>query len=120
MGVRCTCTVVWLTGVSVDIQKYHMQTYVYVMVINNKRRGRLFLNIEGSSCVDLLATYRLSISGGQKRELVWTGCSTLLHNKYCVKSVIDGVLESPLRVTIYYNVLCIRVCAFYKLSMDIV
>ena len=30
-------------------------------------------------------------------------------------SVIDGVLESLLpRVTIYYNLLCIRVCAFYK------
>ena len=29
-------------------------------------------------------------------------------------SVIDGVSESSLRVTIYYNLLCIRVCAFYK------
>ena len=29
-------------------------------------------------------------------------------------SEIDGVSESSLRVTIYYNVLCIRVCAFYK------
>ena len=29
-------------------------------------------------------------------------------------SVIDYILESSLRVTIYYNLLCIRVCAFYK------
>ena len=29
-------------------------------------------------------------------------------------SVIEGVLESSLRVTLYYNLLCNRVCAFYK------
>ena len=27
-------------------------------------------------------------------------------------SVIDGVLESSLRVTLYYNLLCIRVCVY--------
>ena len=52
--------------------------------------------------------------------MVWTGCSTLSHNKYCDNSVIGGDLESSLRVAIYYNLLCIRVCAFYKSSMDIV
>ena len=52
--------------------------------------------------------------------MVWTGCSTLLHNKYCGNSVIDGVLESSLSVQIDYNLLCIRVCAFYKSSLDIV
>ena len=36
-----------------------MQTYLYVIVINNKRQGHLFQNIEGSRGVDLLATYRL-------------------------------------------------------------
>ena len=34
--------------------------------------------------------------------------------------MIDGVLESPLSVTIDYNLLCLRVCAFYKSSLDIV
>ena len=34
--------------------------------------------------------------------------------KYCGNSVIDGVLESSLSVTIDYNLLCIRVCACYK------
>ena len=29
-------------------------------------------------------------------------------------SIIYGVLESSLRVTIYYILLCIQVCAFYK------
>ena len=29
-------------------------------------------------------------------------------------SVIDGVLETSLRVTLYYNLVCIRVCGFYK------
>ena len=33
--------------------------------------------------------------------------------------MIDGVLESSLNVTIDYNLLCIRVCAFYKSSLDI-
>ena len=56
----------------------------------------------------------------QKREIVWTGCSTLSHNKFCGISVIDGVLKSSLSVTIDYNLLCIRVCAFYKSSLDIV
>ena len=41
--------------------------------------------------------------------MVWTGCSTLSHNNYCGNSVIDGVLESSLSVTIDYNLLCIRV-----------
>ena len=59
MGVRSTCTVVWLRGIIGGIQKCHMKTHLYVMVINNKRQGHLFLNMEGSSCVDLLATYRL-------------------------------------------------------------
>ena len=35
--------------------------------------------------------------------MVWTGCSTLSHNRYCGNSVIDGVLESSLCVTIDYN-----------------
>ena len=59
MGVRSTCTVVWLRGISGGIWKCHMQMYLYVTAINNKRHGHLFQNIEGSSCVDLLATYRL-------------------------------------------------------------
>ena len=29
-------------------------------------------------------------------------------------SVIDGFLEASLRATIYYNLLCIRVCAFFN------
>ena len=45
--------------------------------------------------------------------MVWTGCSTSSHNKYCGNSVIDGVLESSLSVTIDYNLLCIRVCCFF-------
>ena len=52
--------------------------------------------------------------------MVLTGCSTLSHNKLCGNSVIDGALESSLSVTIDYNLLCIRVCAFYKASLDIV
>ena len=48
----------------------------------------------------------------RRTEMVWTGCSTL--------SVICGVLESSLSVTIHYNLLCIKVCAFYKSSLDIV
>ena len=44
--------------------------------------------------------------------MVLTGCSTLSHNKYCLNSGIDGVLESSLSVTIDYNLLCIRVCAY--------
>ena len=61
------------------------QTYLYVMVITNKRQGHLFHNMEGSSCVDLLVTYRLiyfwsSIIRGQKQYMVWTGRSTLSHN----------------------------------------
>ena len=39
--------------------------------------------------------------------MVWTGCGTFSHNKYCGNSVIDGVLESSLSVTIDYNLLCI-------------
>ena len=35
-------------------------------------------------------------------------------------SVIDGVLESSLRVTIYDNLLCIRVCVLNKSSLDII
>ena len=50
-GVHSTCTVVWLRGISDGIQKCHMQTYLYVMMINNKKQGHLFQNIEGSSCV---------------------------------------------------------------------
>ena len=110
MGVRSTCTVVWLRGISGGIQKCHMQTHLYMMVIN-KRQGQLFQIIEGSSCVDLLATYRLidlrsRISWGQKREMVLTGCNTLSHNKLCGNSVIDGALESSPSVTIDYNLLC--------------
>ena len=45
---------------------------------------------------------------------------TLSHNKYFGKSVIHGVLESSLRVTIDKKLLCISVCAFYKSSIDIV
>ena len=52
--------------------------------------------------------------------MVLTGCSTLSHNKLCGNSVIDGVLESSLSVAIDYNLLCIRVCAFYKSSLNIV
>ena len=63
MGVLSTCTVVWQRDISGGIQKCDMQTYLYVMVINNKRQGHLFKNREGSNCVD--------------REMVWTGGSTL-------------------------------------------
>ena len=35
-------------------------------------------------------------------------------NSVISNSMIDGVLESSQRVTIYYILLCIRVCAFYK------
>ena len=59
MGVRSTFTVVWMRGISGVIHKCHMQTHLSVMVINNKRQAHLFQNMEGSSCVDLLATYRL-------------------------------------------------------------
>ena len=53
--------------------------------------------------------------------MVLTGYSTLSHSKLCGNSVIDGVLESSLNVTIDYNLVCIiRVCVFYKLSRDIV
>ena len=52
--------------------------------------------------------------------MLWTGCSTLSHNKYCGNSVIYGVLESLLSVTIDYNLLCIRVWVFHKASLDIV
>ena len=70
-----------------------------------KEAGPSFYDMEGSSCVDLLATYRLidlrgSIRCGQKRKMVLTGCNTLSHNIYCCNSVIDGVLESSLSVTI--------------------
>ena len=34
--------------------------------------------------------------------------------------MIDGALESSLSVTIDYNLLCIRVCAFDKSNLDIV
>ena len=122
MGVHSTCTFVWLRGISGGIQKCHIQKHLYVMVINNrlhpnKSQGHLFRNMEGSSCVDLLAMYRLldlrsSIIWGQKREMVLTGCSTLSHNKLCGNSVIDGVFESSLSVTIDYNLLFIRVCVF--------
>ena len=47
-----TCTVVWLRVISRGIQKCHMQTHLYVIVIKNKRQGHLFQNMEGSSCVD--------------------------------------------------------------------
>ena len=47
-----------------------------------------------------LVDLRSSIGGGQKLEMVWTGCSTLSHNKYCGNSLIDGVLESSLSVAI--------------------
>ena len=64
-GVLSTCTVVYLGGISGGIQKCHMQTYMYVMVINNKKKDNLFQNMECSSCVDLLARngrwYRLDI-----------------------------------------------------------
>ena len=87
--------------------------------------GPFFQNMGCSSCVYQLAMYRLvdlrsSIGCGQKWEMVWTGCSTLSHNEYCGSSVIDGVLESSLSVTIDNNLLCIRVCAFYKSILDIV
>ena len=49
-----------------------------------------------------------------------TGCSTLSHNHYCGNPVIDGVLESLLSVTMDCNLFCVRVCAFYKSSLDIV
>ena len=44
----------------------------------------------------------------------------LSRNKYCGNSVIDGVLESSLGVTIDYNLSCRRVCAFYSQCMNIV
>ena len=52
--------------------------------------------------------------------MVFTGCSTLSHNKLCGNSVIYGVLESSLSVTIDYNLFCIRVCALKKSSLNIV
>ena len=114
MGVNSICTVVWLSGISGGIQKCHMQAYLYMVVINNRRQGHIFQNMGGSSCVDKLAMYSLvylrsSIGLGQIREMVWTACRNLSHNKLCGNSVIYGVLESSLRVTIDYNSLCIRV-----------
>ena len=53
-------------------------------------------------------------------KMILTGCSTLSHNKLCGNSVIDGVLKSSLSVPIDYNLMCIRVCAFYKSNLDIV
>ena len=58
----------------------------------------------------------LYVIGDQQQEA--GPCSTLSHNKLCGNSVIDGILESSLSVTINYNLLCIRVCAFYKSSLD--
>ena len=52
--------------------------------------------------------------------MVLTGCSTSTHNELCGNSVIDGVLESSLSVKIAYNLVCIRLCAFYKSILDIV
>ena len=68
--------------------------------------GPSFQNMGGSSCVDQLITYRLVylrsiISRYQKREMVWSRCATLSHNTLCGNSVIDGVLESSLGITIY-------------------
>ena len=57
--MRSTCTGVWLRSESGGLQKGHMQTYLYVMVINNKRQGDLFQNIEDSSCVDSITTLGL-------------------------------------------------------------
>ena len=121
MGVHSTCTVVWLRGISGVIQKCHMQTYLYVIVINYKRQGHLFQNMEGSSFVHLLATYRLiDLQRSETGDGIDWMCCTLSHNKLCGNSVIDGVLESSLSVTIEYNLLCIRACTFYKSSLDIV
>ena len=105
MGVRSTCTVVWLRGISAGNQKCHMHTYLYVMVINNKRQGHHFQNMEGSNCVDLLATYRLiyiyGVASAEARNGIWYGLDvTLYHLKYCGNSVIDGVVESLLSITI--------------------
>ena len=100
--------------------------HTYMWWWSTTRGSTIFFSKYGRlNCVDLLATYRLiylrsSFSCGQRREMVLTGCSTLSHNKLCGNSVIDGVLESSLSVTIDYNLLCIRVCAFYKSSLDIV
>ena len=58
-GCAYYCTVVWLRCISGGIQKCHMQTYLYVMVMNNIRKSHRFQNIEGSGCVDLIATYIL-------------------------------------------------------------
>ena len=52
--------------------------------------------------------------------MVLTGYSTLSHHKLCGNSVIDGMLESSLSVTIDYNLLCIKVCALKKSSLDII
>ena len=41
-GLHGTCTVVWLRGISGRIQKYHIQTYLYVIVINNKRQVKIW------------------------------------------------------------------------------
>ena len=48
--------------------------------------------------------------------------STLSQNKYCGNSVIGGVSESSLMVTIDSNFLCIQDCVLYiyKPSMNIV
>ena len=107
MGVRSTCIVVWQRGISGGIQKCHMQTYLYVMVINTRWHGHLFQNMGGSSCVDQLVTYRLVDPVVASAEA--PKGSTLSHNKWCGNSVIYGVLESSLGVAIDYNLLCIKV-----------
>ena len=76
-----------------------MQTYLYVMVINNKRQGHLFQNMEDSSCVDLLVKCRL-VDPYQLVDLQ----SSISYGQ------IDGVLESSLRFIIDYNLLCMSLC----------
>ena len=52
----------------------------------------------------------MCVEGGEKgfsNDNMATDGSSVISN-----SVIDGILESSLRVTIYYNLLCIRVCDF--------
>ena len=58
-------------------------------------------------------------SGGSFNDNIASDFSTPqsheINDGTCVisDSMIDGVLESSLRVTIYYILLCIKVCAFY-------
>ena len=108
--------------------QYTTMVLEWLNVVNNVQPCRCLTNgIQRRSNVVMLSGMpsRMEVVFS-KGWCVWVALSsefidcTLPHHKYCGHSVIDGVLESSLRVTIDYNLLCIRVCAFYKSSMDIV